>query len=116
MTMQRLIWKKHPFTLLFYLELTLLGISLLAAFSPLFPHRVHSFNTPNIPDILIPVTLPNLGFRFRPILIPIVAALAGSGLRLPFGSRIAQVMYTNLGFGLSWLAVLLGGRGERVFP
>ncbi|MDJ0800749.1 MAG: sensor histidine kinase [Calothrix sp. MO_167.B12] len=114
--MQRLIWKKHPFRLLFYLELTLLGISLLAAFSPLPPHRFHLQNPPNIPDILIPITLPSLGFRFRPIVIPIIAALAALGLRLPFGSRVAQVMYTSLGFGLSWLAVLLGGRGERVFP
>ncbi|MDJ0616962.1 MAG: sensor histidine kinase [Calothrix sp. MO_192.B10] len=114
--MQRLIWKKHPFRLLFYLELTLLGISLLAAFSPLFPHRFHLQNPPNIPDILTPITLPSLGIRFRPIVIPIIAALAALGLRLPFGSRFAQVMYTSLGFGLSWLAVLLGGRGERVFP
>ncbi len=114
--MQRLIWKKHPFPLLFYLELTLLGISLLVAFSPLRPHRHYLPNAQDIPDILSSITLPNLGFRFRPIVIPIIAALAALGLRLPFGSRFAQLMYTNLGFALSWLAVLLGGRGERVFP
>ncbi len=114
--MQRLIWKKHPFPLLFYLELTLLGISLLAAFSPLRPHRHYFPNAQDIPDILRSITLLNLGFRFRPIVIPIIAVLAALGLRLPFGSRFAQLMYTNLGFALSWLAVLLGGRGERVFP
>jgi len=114
--MQRLIWKKHPFPLLFYLELTLLGISLLAAFSPLRPHRHYLPHLQDIPYILRSITLPNLGFRFRPIVIPIIAALAALGLRLPFGSRFTQLMYTNLGFGLSWLAVLLGGRGERVFP
>ncbi len=114
--MQRLIWKKHPFPLLFYLELTLLVIGLLAAFSPLRPHRHFFPNAQDIPDILKSITLPNLGFRFRPIIIPIIAVLATLGLRLPFGSRFAQLMYTNLGFALSWLAVLLGGRGERVFP
>lgn len=114
--MQRLIWKKHPFPLLFYLELTLLGISLLAAFSPLRPHRHYFPNAQDIPDILRSITLPTLGFRFRPVIIPIIAVLAALGLRLPFGSRFAQLMYTNLGFILSWLAVLLGGRGERVFP
>jgi signal transduction histidine kinase len=114
--MQRLIWQKHPFRILFYLELTLLGISLLAAFSPLPPHRLHFPNASDVPDILIPVTLPNLGFRFSPIVIPIIGVLAALGLRLPFGSPVAQVMYTSLGFALSWLAVLVGGKGERVFP
>jgi hypothetical protein len=36
--MARFIWKKHPFALLLYLEWTLIGISLLAAFSGLIHH------------------------------------------------------------------------------
>ncbi|MDJ0733682.1 MAG: sensor histidine kinase [Nostocaceae cyanobacterium] len=112
--MQRLIWKKHPFRLLFYLELILLGIALLAAFSPLPPFKHHA-SLRYVPDLLQPVALPSLGLRFRPIVVPIIAILGVLGLRFPIGSRLWQIVYTALGFGLSWLTVMVGGRGERVF-
>lgn len=110
--MQRLSWKKHPFRLLFYLELILLGIAFLAVFSRLQipreylppPHllRPHRFHQP--PIIFTPGILVSLGI------------LALMGLRLPFGSRLMQGVYTSVGLGLSWLIILWGGRGERVFP
>lgn len=110
--MQRLSWKKHPFRRLFYLELILLGIAFLAVFSRLQipreylppPHvlRHHRFHQP--PIIFTPGILVSLGI------------LALMGLRLPFGSRLMQGVYTSVGLGLSWLIILWGGRGERVFP
>ncbi|MDJ0689913.1 MAG: sensor histidine kinase [Xenococcaceae cyanobacterium MO_188.B32] len=99
--MAKLLWKKHPFRLLLYLEWVLLGIVLVAS---LIPHPHHHFH----PD------------RQRTILhlaaILSIAMLGVMGLRLPYGSQLLQKLYISSGFGLSWIAVLLGGRGGRVFP
>lgn len=118
--MPRLTWKPHPFRLLFYLELSLLAIALLAAFAPFLHHPPHPFHPhpPHLrpPGILRPIHLTSLNLRFRPGVVLSIAALGLMGLRLPFGSRLVQALYTSLGFALAWLAVLLGGRVERVFP
>ena len=102
--MAKVIWKKHPFRLLLYLEWVLLGIVLLASFSLLLHHSRHHFY-PSSQRIIL---------HLEAILS--VAMLGVMGLRLPYGSRLVQVIYISSGLGLSWLAVLLGGRGGRVFP
>jgi signal transduction histidine kinase len=106
--MPRFAWKQHPFRLLLYLEWILLGIALLALFSLLLPfpvapsHRLYH--------------LLNLRGKFNLGALVSIALLGIIGLRLPFGSRLVRGIYISIGFGLSWLAVLLGGRAERVFP
>lgn len=95
-------WKKHPFRLLLYLEWILLGIAFLAVFSfflDFHPRHLHQPRT-NFP----------IGTTIGIFLLGIM------GWRLPIGSRLIQGLYIGVGFGLSWLAVLLGGRGERIFP
>lgn len=105
--MQRLSWQKHPFRLLFYLELILLGIAFLAVFSrlPVPPHDLARFHRISRPPII-----------FIPSILASIGILGLMGMRLPFGSRLMQGIYTSAGLGLSWLIILLGGRGERVFP
>ena len=100
--MNKVIWKKHPFRLLLYLEWVLLGIALLAAFAFLLPHPHHPFHPHS--QIL------NLGAILS------IATLGIMGLRLPFGSNLVRGVYITLGFTLCWLGVLLGGRGQRIFP
>ena len=103
--MQRLNWQKHPFRLLFYLELILLGIAFLAAFSRLPPPIFFKLEQiPRPPIVFFPGVLLSLGI------------LGFMGMRLPFGSRLMQGLYTGAGLGLSWLIILLGGKAERVFP
>jgi len=80
---------------------------------------------------LPPDHLPQLGFpppspqpppppadremRF-PFVAPFIAGGLGVlGLRLPVGVWPLQVLYTGLGFGLCWLAVLLDGQREGYF-
>lgn len=55
--------------------------------------------------------------RFPLGVLASIGVLGLIGLRLPLRSRprFAQGLYTGLGFGLSWLAVLLGGRGSGFF-
>ncbi len=98
------VWKKHPFRLLLYLEWVLLGIALLAVLSSWLLHRHHPFPLPKF----------RILFSFGAIVS--LSILGIMGLRLPFGSRLVQGLYISLGFGLSWLTVLLAGRGMRVFP
>ena len=98
------VWKRHSFRLLLYLEWALLGIALLAVLSSRFPHRHHSF------------PVPEWGILFSFGAIVSLSILGIMGLRLPFGSRLVQGLYIGLGFGLSWLTVLLAGKGMRVFP
>lgn len=107
------LWKKHPFRLLLYVEWILLIIALMAIFSALLPHR------PPPRYLLRPDLAPNLLFPRASFPIEALlglAALGLMGLRLPFGSRWLQGFYIAIGFGLSWLVVLVGGRAERVFP
>ena len=99
--MAKLLWKKHPFRLLLYLEWVLLGIVLLASFR-LHPH--HHFYLSRQRIIL------HLGAILS------IAMLGVMGLRLPYGAKSVQKIYIISGLGLSWLAVLLGGKGGRVFP
>lgn len=112
--MQRLSWQKHPFRLLFYLELILLGIALLAAFSRL-PIPREYLNLPP-PDFFRPHRMHKPPIIFIPGVFASIGILGLMGMRLPFGSRFIQGLYTSAGLGLSWLTILLTGRGERVFP
>ncbi|NEO98879.1 MAG: sensor histidine kinase [Symploca sp. SIO2E9] len=104
--MRKLLPKNHPFRLLLYLEWILLGIAVLAVFSPLLvPHQ---------PRIL---RLHHLRVRYPLAAAASIVTLGLMGLRLPVKSRLLPgIIYTSLGFGLSWLAVMLGGRGGSVFP
>lgn len=107
--MQRLSRDSHPFRLLLILEWILLGIAVLAIFSPharMMPFPRH----PPPPGIGVPHRILSGG-----ALVSIVG-LGLLGLRLPERSRLMQLLYTALGFSLSWLTVLLGGRGLFVFP
>ena len=101
---KKLLWKKHPFLLLLYLEWVLLGIVLLASFSLLLRPPHHHLYLSSQRTIL------HLGAILS------IAMLGIMGLRLPYGSKLVQILYIGSGFGLSWIAVLLGGRGGRVFP
>ena len=96
------IWQKHPFRLLLYVEWVLLGIALLATLTFAIPHRRHHF--------VVHPPLFNLGA------ILCIAALMVIGFKLPFGSKLIRGIYISGGFILSWLAVLLAGKGERIFP
>ena len=109
--MQRPLWQKHPFRLLLYLEWILLGIALLTVLSPLL-HRP----PPPPAEFFRAMPSPMRGVRFPFAAAMSIGVLGLMGLRLPGKSRLLQVLYTGLGFGLSWLAVLLGGRGQSVFP
>ena len=95
------IWQKHPFRLLLYVEWVLLGIALLATLTFAIPHSRHHW-----------VSHPPL-FNLGAILC--IVALGIIGLKLPFGSKLVKGISIAGGFGLSWLAALLAGRGERVF-
>ncbi len=100
------ILQRHSFRLLLYLEWVLLGIALLAAFSwtiphpPPPPHHRHLSHSP---------WLTTLG-------IACIALLGVMGLRLPSNSKFISKIYIASGFVLSWVTILLVGRGERVFP
>lgn len=105
--MQRFFRHSHPFHLLLYLEWILLGIALLALFSPMLlpPPRPHR-----------PPPLEMLGAPFQFGALVSLLGLGLMGLKLPTGSRLMQGLYTSLGLGLSWLTVLWGGHGQSVFP
>lgn len=97
-----MMWQKHPFRLLLYVEWVLLGIALLATLTFSLPHPPSHF-APH-PMIF------NLGA------IICIAILGIIGVKLPFGSVLIQGFYISIGFVLSWLVVLLAGKGERIFP
>jgi signal transduction histidine kinase len=102
-------WQKYPFRLLLYVEWVLLGIALLTTIPLAIPHHRHH---------LIPPPLFNLAAIFC------LLCLGVMGLSLPnqskfdskFDFKFKKGLYIASGFGLSWLGVLLSGRGERVFP
>jgi signal transduction histidine kinase len=95
-------WPKsnHPFRLLLYLEWILLCVALLDTFAP--PHR-------GALRLLRRGLLP-LGGLFS------IGILGALGLRLPFyQARWQKILYTALGFGLSWLTVFIGGYRSNTF-
>ena len=96
------LWQKHPFRLLLYLEWVLLGIALLTTFGFAIarpPHQL-AYHSP----------LYSLGG------VVCIAVLGLIGLRLPRNSKLLDRAYIAVGFVLSWLGILLVGKGERVFP
>ncbi|MEM7725197.1 MAG: sensor histidine kinase [Cyanobacteria bacterium P01_A01_bin.45] len=107
--MQKLAWKKHPFRLLFYLELILLGIAVVTVLSPATGSRIPK------PGKIPPEWVETM-IAFRPTVILLLLLLGVMGLRLPSGSRLFQGLYASVGFGLSWLIILLGGKGIIIFP
>lgn len=133
----------HPFPLLLRLEWMLLGIALVAVLSPLpltgqgRPWRsLGAWRNPSrLPPDFMPRELPRelpggwghpLGDP-RPVLPPeyffvlvlgaiaCIVLLGYLGQRLP-RDRTQRLAHTALGFGLSWLVILLVGRGETVLP
>ncbi|MFE4106787.1 sensor histidine kinase [Almyronema epifaneia] len=113
--MQQLVRDRHPFRLLLYLEWILLSIAVLAAFSPLlFAHPPKPFPGPFHPaskHAPVPFAIPlQVGALLS------MAGLGAMGLRLPTQSRVQQGLYSAAGLGLSWLAVLMIGHGQSVFP
>lgn len=104
--MKNELWGDRSFRLLLYLEWILLGVALIATLSPLGLPPPHRFR-PHSPR-----------WRSRPFPIGAIGCIGLFGLlglRLPMGSKLQQVLYTALGFGLCWLAVFLGGRRESLF-
>ena len=97
------ILQRHSFRLLLYLEWVLLGIALLAAFSWTIPHPPHHHGIVH-------------STWFNTLGIGCIALLGVMGLRLPSNSKLISQVYIGSGFILSWLAILLVGKGERVFP
>lgn len=60
---------------------------------------------------------PPFPYAWRWSALASIAALGLMGWRLPNQRTVwPSVAYTGLGFGLGWLAVLLNGRGESLFP
>jgi len=112
----------HPFYLLLYLEWILLGIAVLATFAPpphvpplRPPHPPHGLGMPPPPPRM--PSPPRHPSRFIPGILASIGTLGLMGLRLPETHHplIYQVLYTALGFGLSGLAVVFGGRGANFF-
>ncbi|MEM9541844.1 MAG: sensor histidine kinase [Cyanobacteria bacterium P01_E01_bin.42] len=102
--MKHELWSDRSFRLLLYLEWILLGVALIATVSP------HNLPPPHR------IRLPRWRSRPFPIgAIGCIGLFGLLGLRLPMGSRLQQVLYTALGFGLCWLAVFLGGRRDSFF-
>lgn len=94
-------WRKYPVQLLLYVEWVLLGIAILATLTFGMHPRHHLVNHPPL-------------FNFGAVVA--IAFLGLAGLKLPFGSSWIKLIYILGGFSLSWLAVFLAGKGERVFP
>jgi signal transduction histidine kinase len=107
--MRRLPWLKHPFPLLLYLEWVLLGIAALTVFPTPFPGRR--------PRVLRPLAH---GWGSEPLPLWVflcIGVLGLLGLRLSAQrSQTHKILFTALGFGLSWLTVFLGGLGSNSFP
>ncbi|MGB3693038.1 MAG: sensor histidine kinase [Spirulinaceae cyanobacterium] len=101
--------KDHPFQILLYLEWVLLGIAVLAALSPLTHLQPPQPLPPGARKHLLSPGFPLAASAS-------ILALGCFGLRLPGNSRLWQILYTVLGFTLSWLAILLVGKGQNVFP
>lgn len=104
--MYKLVWKKHPFKLLLYLEWILLGIALLTIFTFLLPHR-HFAGTPHHLESRF---LFNLGALI------ILGIFGIMGYKMPFGVPLFSKFYIALCLGLSWLIIFLVGRSDRIFP
>ncbi|MDJ0534036.1 MAG: sensor histidine kinase [Xenococcaceae cyanobacterium MO_207.B15] len=103
--MSKLVWKQHPFRLLLYLEWILLGIALLTVFSFLLPSRP-------FPGAL---HHQELKFLFDLGALFTVAALGIMGYKIPFNNPLLAKIYISICLVLSWLSVLLGGKGDRLF-
>jgi signal transduction histidine kinase len=114
--MRREFISKHPFRLLLILEWILLGIALVALLAPLvFPNI-----EPRSPGPMPPPPgfhdAPRSGSGFHLESLVCLGFLGFLGLRLPVGNAWLQAGYILLSFGLSWLTVLTGGRGESILP
>jgi signal transduction histidine kinase len=107
--MQRLSRPNHPFVLLLYLEWILLGIAALTAFPapfPFLPRRPRPWQALEYISGISPFPL---GVVFCIVVLGLL------GLRLPIHeTKTAKMLFTALGFGLSWLAVVFGA-GSNCF-
>ncbi len=106
------LWQPRSLQVLVHLESILLSIVMFASFSPLTPRPRQLRSLP--PGFI------RLGEFPFPIVISVgailcITVLGVMGRRLPRGIAL-KILYTLLGFGLSWLAILLGGRGLVIFP
>ncbi|NET34425.1 MAG: sensor histidine kinase [Cyanothece sp. SIO1E1] len=83
--------------------------------SPARPRRAPDLNRPLRHRRFHRSAHPRRLFSFSALIS--IGTLGLIGLQLPHRKPpSAQVLHTSLGFGLSWLAVILGGRGEALFP
>ncbi|WP_404784683.1 sensor histidine kinase [Altericista sp. CCNU0014] len=107
--LRRWPWLKHPFPLLLYLEWVLLGIATLTALPTPFPGR-----RPRLRRTLEG----GWGGEHLPLGVFLcIAALGILGLRLSSQrSQTQKILFTALGFGLSWLTILWGGQRGNSFP
>jgi signal transduction histidine kinase len=107
--MQRLSRPNHPFVLLLYLEWVLLGIAALTAFPTPFPFPPRRPRPWQALEYISGISSFPLGVVFC------IAILGLLGLRLPIHkTKAAKMLFTALGFGLSWWAVLFGA-GSNCF-
>ncbi len=101
--MQHILRPKHPFPILLYLEWILLGIALLMTFSSPFPvvHR-----RPRLWQAFDQLG----GIEPFPLgVLLCIIAITLLGLHLPIQrSPMRKILFTALGLGLSWLAVIFG--------
>jgi signal transduction histidine kinase len=103
------------------LEWILLAIALLASFSPAGRLRppLRTLGVPQNPP-LPPGFIQLQGAPFPIVLsvgaIACLVILGLMGQRLPDRPPWLKLLYTLAGFMLSWLTLLLGGRGATVFP
>jgi signal transduction histidine kinase len=104
--MSKIVWHKHPFRLLLYLEWILLGIILLTLLSFLFHPRPFGGA----------VSHREFRFLFDFAALCSLIILGMIGYKMPFGVSLFAKVYIAICLILSWLIVLLVGRGDRLFP
>ncbi len=137
--MRSSVWQVPPFKLLLYMEWILLGIAVMSSLSPISV-RLRGL----LLERGLAAQRPGLVLVMSLVSLLCVLLLGGMGWRLPLGKRVQSssalggwvgdaggerssrsrliqgnvlsFFYILVCFGLSWLAVMLGGRGAVLFP
>ncbi len=138
--MRSSVWQVPPFKLLLQMEWILLGIAVMSSLAPI------SVRLRGLPlERGLAAQRPGLVLAMSLMSLCCVLLLGAMGLRLPLGKRLQSspvlggwigggaaggssqrdrswkaivlpLLYIAICFVLSWLAVMLGGRGARLFP